>query len=189
MVKLIILSFGVLLLTACAGQPSSQASLNGPDPRATNVDWLSLGRHLSDEPAVSSSRYQVHVEGRITDTLSGVQWMACSLGQQWSEKGRCSGAIKPLNHEQALMQIAEINKQGVAGHSDWRLPSQSELLNLVQPEVLRDTFPQNQPVHYWTGQQIPDSGYYLAVSFRTGASHAWPAKSRFAVRPIRSSMP
>lgn len=195
MVKLFLLSLAVLILMACAGQPASQPGGAAQTAQAskaagaTSVDWLSLGGRLSDQPAVSSLHYQVHEEGRITDTQSNVQWMACSLGQQWSEEGRCSGAIQSLGYPQALTRIEAINKQGFAGYSDWRLPTQSELLDLVQPEMLRETFPQSQPVHYWTGDQSSESGYYLAVSFRNGASQAWPAKSRFAVRLIRSSMP
>ncbi len=70
-------------------------------------------------------RYTDHGDGTVTDTVTQLQWMRCSVGQTWTGSG-CSGQQKEMKWDEAKDQTARY-----AGHSDWRTPSIAELRTLV----------------------------------------------------------
>ena len=71
-------------------------------------------------------RYEVHDDGTVTDTVTGLMWMQCSLGQD--PDANCSGNASRYNWQQAL-EAAEAST--FAAYSDWRLPNIKELASLV----------------------------------------------------------
>lgn len=70
-------------------------------------------------------RYIENGDGTVTDTVTQLQWMRCSLGQTWNGAG-CSGEQKEMTWEEAKGKTARY-----AGHGDWRTPSIEELRTLV----------------------------------------------------------
>lgn len=64
-------------------------------------------------------------DGTVTQLSTHLQWMRCSVGQNWTGQS-CSGKadIHRLNEAKAL-------KMSFAGHTDWRLPDVRELASLV----------------------------------------------------------
>ena len=88
----------------------------------------------------------------IVDLQSGVEWMRCSVGQQWNGTS-CDGEIVRLNHDDIAKAIVIANKQ-LGGN--WRLPNREELEGLVCADcetvkIDSNIFPQTVPEPYWTG--------------------------------------
>ncbi len=63
--------------------------------------------------------------GTVIDKRTGLQWMRCSLGQEWTGK-TCKSVPNQHTWEQAKAQQIKL-----AGYNDWRLPTRFELETLV----------------------------------------------------------
>ncbi len=89
--------------------------------------------------------------------------------------------------------IAAINAATLCGSSDWRLPSQSELLTLihagtVQPAIDTGYFPHTASSPYWsasTHARMPAAAW--GAHFGYGASHAESKAAANAVRAVRGT--
>lgn len=66
-----------------------------------------------------------NTDGTVNDKRTGLQWQACSLGQQW-HAGRCEGEATAMTWQQARQKTSS-----VAEYNDWRLPTIFELQTLV----------------------------------------------------------
>ncbi|MFU2486426.1 DUF1566 domain-containing protein [Thauera sp. WH-1] len=137
------------------------------------------------------ARYLIPGDGTVTDTETGLTWMQCSLGQSWSE-GRCQGEAKLFSWTHALRAAEGFE---FAGHADWRLPTQPELLTLVycssgrrntvnaegyggscagdygKPTLLTAAFPDTPAGNFWTSTPHERYGYASwGVAFGSGAT-------------------
>ena len=72
--------------------------------------------------------------GVVKDNRTGLQWMRCSLGQNWSESGRtCTGAVKKYTWQGAQAQdiAKKLNAMGgYGGQTGWRVPTVRELQSI-----------------------------------------------------------
>lgn len=70
--------------------------------------------------------------GVVKDSRTGLEWMRCSLGQEWSVKSNtCKGEVKVLNWQGALDTTKKLNANGgYGGKSDWRVPTLRELQSI-----------------------------------------------------------
>lgn len=66
-------------------------------------------------------------QGVVTDAKTGLMWMACSIGQDWTG-GSCSGEADEYLWSEAVSLAKDKNH---AGYSDWRLPTRDELHSIV----------------------------------------------------------
>ena len=79
-------------------------------------------------------RVQFYNEGTVT--IRGLEWMRCSLGQEWQpgptpSAGTCSGTAVEATWQEAAQLANTFNEAGgFAGYQDWRLPSVTELERL-----------------------------------------------------------
>ena len=90
------------------------------------------------EPALHSKssikeRYSYNRDGTITDTLTNLTWMRCSLGQKWTGS-TCVGEAAEMSWSEAI-NAAESFAHG--GFSNWRIPLVEELDSLVQCPIGR----------------------------------------------------
>ena len=76
--------------------------------------------------------FTVVATGVVKDSRTGLEWMRCSLGQEWSVKSNtCTGAVKEFNWQGALDTSKKLNATGgYAGKSDWRVPTLRELQSI-----------------------------------------------------------
>lgn len=76
--------------------------------------------------------FTIVAPGVVKDNRTGLQWMRCSLGQEWNEKEQtCNGSIRTYTHKDALAIAGKLNKVGgYAGKTNWRLPNVRELQSL-----------------------------------------------------------
>ncbi len=120
------------------------------------------------------SRYQDHGDGTVSDKLTGLMWMQCSIGQ--SGKGCTSGEVAKFTWNAALQQAETLNSQGgFAGYSDWRLPNIKELRSLREL-ACRDSainlkyFPNTPGNYYWSSSPATTSDSAWHVYFGDSTS-------------------
>lgn len=121
-----------LLLSGLAlGLLIGNSQANAFDPKKA------LEQHKAKQPTeqqVIYERYRNKQEARIYDdgtvSIGNMFWMRCSLGQQW-DGTTCTGNTLWYQRDDAQMMPGLMNAQGgFAGHSDWRLPTATELASL-----------------------------------------------------------
>ncbi len=126
---------------------------------------------------------------RVIDLRSGVEWLRCSVGQQF-EEDVCTGEVLRLSQDEVkdAIQIANRELGGI-----WRLPTREELELLIcetcpEPKINKSVFPGTMSEPYWTGQRnwISPKNFW-SVNFMTGHSYGrfFPYQ-RLAVRLLRS---
>lgn len=129
------------------------------------------------------------VRGHIViDLQNAVEWMRCSVGQQW-DGTTCVGAAVALNHDEIARAIAIANQQLGSG---WRLPNRAELEGLVcktcaPVKIELDSFPNTMAEPYWTGEVNSFASRHIwSVNFMTGHTYGrfFPTQ-RILVRLVR----
>ena len=128
-------------------------------------------------------------DDKVIDLRSGVEWLRCSLGQQFDE-GDCTGEVLRLTQDEVAEAIRIANRE-LGGL--WRLPTREELEFLVckscpAPKIDKSVFPGTVSEPYWTGQRNWISPKNLwSVNFMTGHSYGrfFPYQ-RLAVRLVRT---
>ena len=106
----------------------------------------------------------------IVDLAMRVEWLRCSVGQQWSGKECIGTAIKiPMKQIESVIIQANEQLQG-----EWRLPTRKELENIVCMEcghskIDENIFPNTPAEPFWTGQKNEwNDNYYWTVNFFSG---------------------
>jgi hypothetical protein len=116
------------------------------------------------------SRYTVHGNGTVTDTVTGLMWRQCSVGQSGND---CSVGSATKHTWQAALQLA--GTDATAGYRDWRLPNKNELSSIValdryDPSINAFVFPNTSITRYWTSTAGRGSDRFgWLVSFVYGA--------------------
>lgn len=104
--------------------------------------------------SLPAGRFRDHGDGTVTDVESKLMWMRCSLGQRW-QSGACVGAAGAVSWRDAQGHADEVNLDGGASFSDWRLPSLRELATITARECTRPrtnvrVFPGTATAAYWS---------------------------------------
>ena len=98
----------------------------------------------------------------------------------------------PMTWCEAFHYIEDMNKTGLFGFSDWRLPNRRELLsivsyNTVNPSIAADhPFKNVFPGYYWTStscRRLPDQAWYIHMGgarvfkgMKHGSYMVWPVR-------------
>jgi len=158
----------VLLVPAVCGCARSEAA-GLERPRAPESAQTSL-----------EERFLVRPDGTALDRRTGLSWQRCPLGTVL-EDDRCvpvPGDPQTLTWTQAVAAARSVDEgPGFAGHRDWRLPAQTELLSIVEarwrePRVVERVFPVTPPEPFLAGN------VYSAVE-----TLCWEAHSRRGASP------
>ncbi len=112
--------------------------------------------------------------GTVTHTTTGLMWKQCPEGRTASGSS-CTGTTGSYSWQTALRRAVS---DTTAGYTDWRLPSRTELLSIVEtgctsPAINTTRFPNvAASAAFWTsthaGALAPDSAF--AVRFNHGIS-------------------
>ena len=127
-------------------------------------------------------------DGTVTDTVTGLNWDQCSLGQSGAT---CTGTASTLNWPAALVTAVTANAANYKGRNDWRLPNKNELESIVKidtssPAIDTTAFPSTPSQFYWsstTYTQSPADVWY--VGFFDGLTVASGQAVNGAVRLVR----
>jgi len=129
-------------------------------------------------------------DGTVTHTPTALTWKRCAEGQTWSD-GTCTGWSNTYTWDAAKALTITY-----AGKSDWRLPTQTELLSLVDftlasPSINSTIFP-NTPCcwpesYFWSASNSAwNSSYAWCVSFEfSGSFNSYDKTSSSSVRLVR----
>jgi len=145
----------------------------------------------TDTLAISTPTSRFSTEGAtVTDKETTLSWMRCAVGQEWDGK-TCNGAAQTLAWPQAMARVDEINAQGYAGHSDWRMPVVPELASIVErqcfnPRMNSVVFPGAPAQVFWSSmEKMGKTDFAYTLDFGGGEAVA-SAKSRAgAIRLVR----
>ena len=131
-------------------------------------------------------RYEIHGDGTVTDTVTGLMWMQCSLGQNSATD--CSGSASSYNWKEAL-EAAEGHV--FATYSDWRLPNIKELSSLAardrySPAINSTVFPNTKSSLYWSTSPDASGGEYAwQLYFNDGDDYGSARDYVYYVRLVR----
>ena len=138
-----------------------------------------------------TERYTLNAATAI-DTHTGLMWLRCPLGQQWSvAQNRCG-----LDNTQALtatwgQAIERANTTTASGFDDWRLPNKSELSSITDrgctgPAINETVFPGTLNSGYWSSTPgRREEGYAWHVDFTTGIMLPREIEAEFGVYLVR----
>lgn len=119
---------------------------------------------------------------------TGLIWQRCVRGQNWTGS-TCSGTAIAYTWEEAMAVT-----DGTGGFGDWRLPTQKELLTLVDytlnsPAINRDWFPNSPAGAFWSATtyvQIAARSAWRTI-FNDGATLPMDRSTSGNVRLVRDS--
>jgi len=87
------------------------------DPRTRNPHELFV-RYVRGNPAYGKNDFHDNADGTVSDRATGLMWSKAD--------GRA-----PMNWQQALAWVQQLNATNYLGHADWRLPNAKELQSLL----------------------------------------------------------
>lgn len=110
--------------------------------------------------------------GTVTHTKTGLMWMRCSLGQNWTGSG-CEHTAASYSWQGALVAA---KGHSFAGYSDWRLPNINELESIVEercwaPSINSFIFPNIPPNWFWSSSPAVLSNRNFVWSVDLYGSH------------------
>ncbi len=180
------------LSATLAGALVALADPAGADPARADPQGGCL---RSESVSLPAERFRDNGDGTVTDIASKLMWMRCSTGQRWqSQSGACVGAAGAMSWREAQGHADQVNLDGRASFSDWRLPSVRELATITARECARPrtnvaVFPGTAPAAYWSA--TPRAGEasgerVFALGFGAQGVFAARKDERHHLRLVRS---
>ncbi|TAN49456.1 MAG: DUF1566 domain-containing protein [Methylococcaceae bacterium] len=123
--------------------------------------------------------------GTVTHKKTGLTWMRCAVGQTWNGS-TCSG-LPSVHAWQDAVELTTV----FANQRDWRLPTQAELLTLMDygaysPAVNTTLFPNPSNNWFWSASAYVGNPLYAwFASFNDGGGYTDVKTGKYAVRLVR----
>ena len=175
------------LFYAGSGNLNIYFSDSSPDGYASQVRLVRSGQSFNLLNVLRpSSDYVDHADGTVTHTPTGLMWQKCSVGQIWSVN-TCTGTANAYT-----WNAAKLLKSNFAAQTDWRLPTEEELLSLVDystsPKINTSVFPNTNASNFWSASaNAGNSSSAWYVYFNYGNAYYGNFKSNaFQVRLVRA---
>ncbi|WNC67106.1 DUF1566 domain-containing protein [Thalassotalea nanhaiensis] len=144
------------------------------------------------EPIIENNeQYIVHSDGTVTDTINGLIWMRCRLGESW-DGSQCIDEAVAYSWNDAL---AMSETSTFAGHSDWYLPNIKELFSTVDlscafPAVNETLFPKTGIAAFWSStHNSNDAAEAWTIEFYRGEPVLYGKARQNFVRLARKVSP
>lgn len=125
------------------------------------------------EPDNPDEIYEIHGDGTVTDSRTGLMWKRCAEGLAGDECD--TGQVSEMTWSGALEHARSCE---FAGHDDWRLPNVRELQSLAErgcdasPAINQIVFPNTPSSFFWSGSPLTVySSHAWSVSFDYGSSY------------------
>ncbi len=104
-----------------------------------------------------ATRFNDQGDGTIQDTQTNKTWLRCAVGLQWNGSS-CTGQSRAYNYAEMEGVVGAYNTQKYAQRSNWRLPTQEELLSIVEsrcynPAINLAVFPYSPQSGFWTATE------------------------------------
>lgn len=173
-------------------------------PKHVNAHVIAVrGGQPVQIPGGDTTRFVDHFDGTVTDTETGLMWEVkvpgadcprCVEDRYAWEPGRATSTSPSmwdwLSQLNGYFTGVGPAQPGLAGYSDWRIPSRDELLTLVRcgTAVCADPAlgPTGLVVPYWTSTSIAStSGRTWLVEFTSGTVTDGPKSVTAYVRAVR----
>lgn len=166
----------VLLPVLCGAQP---CELNG---------WA------AGTPA-EAPRYQDNGDGTVSDRRAAITWMRCAQGQTWAQP-RCTGTATRMTRNEASAEMQAFNESGRHFHTDWRVPSLTELAHIAAhgcapPRTDVRLFPDTPADFFWTSTARRTGGIdldHFALSFGADGIQSSAFDARHHLRLVRTGL-
>jgi hypothetical protein len=135
---------------------------------------------LESGKAAPNSRFTAHDDGTVTDNQTGLDWVQAPQSLAGN-----SGTMVWSN------AVNFCNDLVYAGHSDWRLPSRTELMSMVDSTQKFPSLPSGhlfdvQNSHYWSSTPHAGlSGFAWYVNLSYGYVSDYSTALSFYVWPVR----
>lgn len=106
------------------------------------------------------------------------------------DKGKLNGGVCKRSQCDTYNYAVEVNKKGLCGRKDWRLPTQDELARLVTENeennvfINSNYFPNTTDENYWTASNSQNSSYAWIVDFYNGIKGINPKNTSNVVRLV-----
>ena len=114
---------------------------------------------LTVSAAIAAPRFTDNGDQTVTDNQTGLTW---------AKNANLAGA--PMDWDTAFVYVASLNSAnggaGTFGHNDWRQPTASELMSLVDPAKSMPSLPAGHPFinvvsdEYWSSSSGTSSYQY-----------------------------
>ena len=138
------------------------------------IDVVALGQECNDNiPVVTpNERFEDQGNGTVLDKNTQLVWKKCAEGQVYNNPGnRCEGDAKLFVSNEALAFEENINANGYAGYTDWRVPNIKELSSIVEPSCVNPAinifiFRKTPNDNFWSS--TPAGAFYYCVNFGNG---------------------
>ncbi len=144
---------------------------------------------LTLEESTPTERFQLKGE-LASDSKTTLEWMRCAIGQRWNGS-ICLGEPQAMGWHEAKAMVARLNREGYAGHKDWRLPVLPELASIVErqcfnPRMNEAVFPGAPPRVFWSSMEKSGTAEHAyALDFRAGVAQPAFKGDMNAVRLVR----
>jgi len=124
------------------GGQSFAAPLPGEAPPPGEPDQIC--KDGTGNSIVLPTEFELHSDGTAQHARTGLTWDRCLWGQ--SGNNCATGSAGTYNWEAAKQLAVHVNHQAYKGHSDWRLPTQEELVTITEeacynPAINTSVFP------------------------------------------------